>query len=159
MKKSTLLFIGCLIAVVTGCASIADQKISAKQAALGSWIEMQKSALDAGTIKRSSYYAEYYQHLNADPVTQYDLVAMDALASTLIPAARRMESGQISKEEFADIRRRVDVSIKSKWANLAAAEQQRRQQATATALQYYMLTKPVTTNCFGGPYSASCTSY
>lgn len=154
MKKSIVIL---AVAALSACAS-GNSAFQAKQQSNAEASRADAAALNSGTLKASDYYTRLYERLSQPPVSQVDYVGMQASAR-MIDISKQYEAGQITKDQFESEKRQVMISVQG-------AAQQAQAQATAqdearrqAAFGYLMQTRPVTTNCSGTRYSASCTTY
>ena len=92
------------------------------------------------------------------PVLQQDLPVIK-ITSKMIDLSKDLEAGRISQDEFDSRKRELlnagleeNTAIQQQQA--AAANQRRR-----TALDFYLRSRPVTTNCSALGNNASCTTY
>lgn len=143
---------------LVGCANLQTLAYQRKDADNSAWMQQQEPKIKDGTLKQAQFFVNYYNRLNTPPVSPSDIILMEGV-NKLIPAARELDGGQITQEQFDDLYRSVTTEVRQKFADLRAREAQAEQQRRNAILQYYMMTKPVTTNCSGYGGYATCTSY
>lgn len=102
MKNFLLL----MAAFLTACAASDSSKLDMRAQALLAWRNSMHAQALNGTLPWSTYYVDYYDRLKAMPSDRHALVEMQAIAE-LIPYARRYESGEITKDQFYDMRRLI----------------------------------------------------
>lgn len=156
--KMKLLAVVGAAAIMSACAGPQDTAFKAKQAAGMSAAQQDGAAVVAGTMKNSEYYARLYERLSQPPVSQADYIGMQASAK-MIDVSKDYEAGRITKDQFDSAKRQVMIAVQGAaqqaQAQAAAQDEARR----AAAMNYLMQTRPVTTNCSGTKFSASCTTY
>jgi hypothetical protein len=155
--KPQKIIIFALAAALSGCAHMANRAYDQKMEAFREWLAAEKPLVESGSQKRSDFWIEYYNRVSAPPNGPLDL-PLEEFANEMVPVARKFEAGEITRDDYDQARREHATEMGEKIQNLqdqaAAADQQRRQ----AVLQYYLQTRPHTTNCTAFGNSASCTS-
>lgn len=156
MKAKLMAIVGS--AILAACASPQENAFQAKQAAMASASQQDAAAVAAGNMKRSEYYSRMYDRLSQPPISPADYAAMKG-ASKMIDTAKQYEAGRISIDDYDSARRQAILDLQGAalqaQAQAAAQDEARR----AAAMNYLIHTRPVTTNCTGTRFSASCTTY
>ncbi|WP_454845331.1 hypothetical protein [Ralstonia thomasii] len=129
-------------------------KVEAQQA----WAQQNGGAVQTGRMKQSEYWAGAYGIVTRPPVLQQDLPVIK-ITSKMIDLSKDLEAGRISQDEFDSKKRELlNAGLEENAAiqqQQAAADDQRRR----TALDFYLRSRPVTTNCSAFGSNASCTTY
>lgn len=144
--------------ILTGCVSAQQRAYEEKHQTVDAWVRTHQDAVSRGEVKTSVYYTQMYDVLSTPPVSSVDLVYMREV-NGLIASAKEMEAGKISADEFASRRRLANINIKEQAQEIRAQAAQAEQERRRAALSAYMQMRPVTTNCYGNRFSASCTTY
>lgn len=110
-----------LALALSACASKAPEVQAADQ--MFEWRDTaHKQALN-GTMKWSDYYIQYFDRMQALPPNPNKSVEM-RMISEMIPTARKYEAGELTKEQFYDIRRIVGAKYQEQHDNVQRANRQ-----------------------------------
>lgn len=129
------------------------------------WRESARQRALDGNMAWSEYYTQYYDRMAVLPSDPHKTLEMQAIAE-LIPSARRYEAGEITKDQFYDIRRITGAKYDAMHQNLSAMERaEARQQAAENAAAWQRVSdsfkpKPTvscTTTRLPGAYTATTT--
>ena len=135
-----------LAILVTACAS-PQQK--AQIAEFYSWQSNRQAQAKAGQVPWSSYYTELWTRLSQMPDDPQKPLAMSTTAE-LIPIARSYEAGQLTKEQFEDLRR-IIISRTNQERQITLQQQKAIDDAQAEQLfklsNQIMQPRNPTTNC------------
>jgi hypothetical protein len=154
MRRSVIIL--CL--ALGACANPTLTAYKAKVQAEQTYVSENMPRFKSGELKASDYYAGFYALATQPPVLPQDMPAIKA-SSAMIDAARDLEAGRISPQEF-DKRRRDALNAGMEENNNIQAQQAAADEARRRlALQYFLQTRPVTTNCRSWMNGASCTTY
>lgn len=147
-----------LVLVLSACASnppevqAVDQMLEWRNTA-------HKQALD-GSMKWSDYYIQYFDQMQALPPSPNKSVEM-RMVSELIPTARKYEAGELTKDQFYDIRRIVGAKYQEQHDNIQRADRQDNIAMDSLLLQQFgnSLRPTPTVNCtttrLPGSYSST----
>ncbi len=134
------------------------QAYQAKLDGMRDWMAAQKIEVDAGRQLRSQAFAGYYDRAMATPSGPLDVPIMD-YSARMVKAARALESGQITKDQYDDQNREQLTILNQRVQEIqhqASIEDQNRRQAAAAM---YLQMRPRTTNCYSVGTYAGCTTY
>lgn len=126
------LFLTLLVALLGACASGSNVNEQARE--LFQWRDAARAEALAGMRKWSEYYVEYHDRMGAMPYSPYAAIEMQTIAE-LIPYARKYEAGEITKDQFYDMRRIVGGRGDAARAQLAAQDQANEAAQTGAMLQ------------------------
>ena len=117
MYRLALILVSALF--ITACASPQQQ---AQVAEFRSWQASRQAQARAGQVQWSVYYSELWSRINQLPNDPQKPLMM-ATTAELIPIARRYEAGQITKEQFEDIRRIIISRANQEQQNIQQSQQ------------------------------------
>lgn len=96
-----LILMACLLLLACSTPAV-DPRIAEFQ----HWRDSSLLSAKSGNLKWTDYYMEYYSRLQGHPESAYRTLDMQAM-SELIPVARQYDAGELSGDQFDDIRRSV----------------------------------------------------
>lgn len=152
------LLVALLVALLVGCATPPPDPRIAEYLA---WERNSKQMALDGQMPWTSYYSQGYDRLSQFPSSLDRNLRMQAFAQTL-PYARQYEAGQISRDQFYDQRRLVNMSIQQAAAQARAQQQALDNANMANALQMMRAMQPAPIQLpmpAPAPASVNCTSY
>lgn len=116
--------------LLSACATPPDPRVVGYM----QWNTENAARATRGEIKFSDFYAESFERGSALPGNPYLTIRMRTL-SDLIPIARKYESGEITKEQFADVRRSAAANAQAANDGVQQAMQAQKQAADAQISQ------------------------
>lgn len=136
MKK--LMLAVALTGVLLGCST--SPKVDPRETAISEWIGTKRPLVNSGDMRWSDYLIELYDRYSKLQGNEFAVIEMSTI-SNLIKDARRYEAGEITKDQFDDLRREAGArSAEKRQAVISANDAETRK----AALQM-LLNKPAQT--------------
>lgn len=144
------------ITLFSGCANqqqaAMNRAYAEKTSAVQAYIGSEWGRASRGEIKWSDYWTGLYNAVEREPVRTGDLITAKG-ANQMISAAQQMEAGKLTWTDYEAKRRDVQIQTQQEFdaakQQFEAAQAQQAQANRAMLMQYYLNTRPITTNCFG----------
>lgn len=143
-----------LLIFLTGCAAVPDPRVQAEM----EWAASMVAKVHAGQVKFTDYYREAIDRLSRLPPSPTIGIRTRAYAN-LLPAAVRYESGEITREQFDDMRRLARIQVNEEMAQLEAADRERRAEAWRNLSNQLMLQSQIQQQQQQQMRSIHCNSY
>jgi len=163
MRKTTLILILVSSVVLSGCAGM---KGKAEVARIEEWASETAPKAQAGEIKWSSFYEQYYNNVRSAEGLIYNQAAFLGVLDMMITASLDFEAGKITEQEFRAKGREGDIlmtqsyeEVQARLAEMQAESLQRASQNLMQMQQQQQYQSPVQTNCLKTGNMVNCTSY